>query len=136
VVGEMDVLSVPRLEAPFMAAPRSDKSVQSQCCPTGVVPQGFSSTASHRLMTHHPCGWFIPTTLSVRVVLGDRMGLVRTGQGGYSARTSSYWLVRAECGAEKRRTPTPGIPGRGTGRGAGVVFRRVSPAAGRESPDG
>jgi hypothetical protein len=136
VVCEMAVLSVLRLEAPFMAAPRSDNSVQTQCCPTGVDPQGFCSTASHRLMTHHPRGRFIPTALSVRVVPGGRIGLVPTGQRAFPARTSNYWLVRAQCGAEKRRTPPRGIPGRGTKGGAGALFRRGSPAAGRESPDG
>jgi len=87
VMCEMAVLSVPRLEAPFMAAPRSDKSVQSQCCPTGVNPQGFRSTASHRLMTPHPRGWFTSTGRPVRMVPDGRIRLVHMGR---AAQLGSY----------------------------------------------
>jgi hypothetical protein len=68
------VVSVPRRETSFMAAPRCDKSVGTQCCPTDVDPQGFRGTAPHRFMTHHPRGRFIPTAPSLRVVSADRMG--------------------------------------------------------------
>jgi hypothetical protein len=136
VTDDMAVVSVSRLEASFMAAPRCDKSVRTQCCPTDVNPQGFSSTASHRLMTPHPPGRFIPTALSFRMVRSGRMGLVRTGRGRHSARTSRQALVRANrrrkswagahSGRKQRRTPLPGIRERGTKVAEARVFRRVS----------
>ncbi len=109
VLGGMDVVSVPRLEASFMAGPRCDKSDGTQCCPTDVNPQVFRSTASHRFMTHHPRGRFIPTALSLRMVRGGRMGLVRTGRRPCPARTSHKVLVRAKrpAGIRARRRESP-----------------------------
>jgi hypothetical protein len=63
-----------------MAVPRGDKSVGTQCCPPGVIPQGFRCTASHPLRTHHPRGRFIPTGLSLWVVRSGRIGLVRSAE--------------------------------------------------------
>ncbi len=77
VTCESAVVSVPWREASFMTAPRCDKSVGNQCCPTNGDPQGFRGTSPHRLMTHHPRGRFSPTALSLRVVRRGRIGLVR-----------------------------------------------------------
>src|SRR5690606_6533045 len=71
--------AVARREASFMAAPRCDKSVGNQCCLKGVDPQGFRGTAPLGLRTRHPRGRFSPTALSIRVVRGGRIGLVRPG---------------------------------------------------------
>ena len=87
----------------------------TQCCPTGVNPQGFRGSGPHRLMTHHPCGRFIPTALSLRVVRSGRMGLVRTGRGCVPVAPSDTGPVqRGRVLSWDSACPAAGVRPRGT----------------------